>query len=74
MKATTKIILKLNVICFSYRYRKCIVCQFLYIENIGSDTTLNYRVVVERYPFPNGVVGGSIPVERSSLYLTGKTS
>jgi hypothetical protein len=35
-----------------------------------SEMTLNYRVIVERYPFPNGVVGGSIPVVKSSLYLT----
>ena len=31
--------------------------------------TLNYWVLVERYPFPNGVVGGSIPIVESSLYL-----
>ena len=31
---------------------------------------LNYWVIVERYPFPNGVVGGSIPALKSSLYLT----
>ena len=34
--------------------------------------TLNYRVIVERYPFPNGVVGNSIYVVKSSLYLTEK--
>jgi hypothetical protein len=33
---------------------------------------LNYQVIVERYPFPNAVVGGSIPVVKSSLYLTKK--
>jgi hypothetical protein len=32
--------------------------------------TLNYQVIVERYPFPNGVVGGLIPAVKSSLYLT----
>jgi hypothetical protein len=31
--------------------------------------TLNYRVIVERYSFPNGVVGGLIPVMKSSLYF-----
>jgi hypothetical protein len=31
--------------------------------------TLNYRVIVKRYPFPNEVVGGSIPDVKSSLYL-----
>jgi hypothetical protein len=36
--------------------------------------TLHYRVIVERYPFPNGVVGGSIRAMKSSLHLTGKTS
>jgi hypothetical protein len=36
--------------------------------------TVNYRVIVERYPFSKGVVGGSIPVEKSSFYLTGNTN
>ena len=35
-----------------------------------SKVTLNYQVIVERYPFLNGVVGGSILVVKSSLYLT----
>jgi hypothetical protein len=34
--------------------------------------TLNYQVIVERYPFLNGVVGGSLPTMKSSLYLTRK--
>ena len=34
--------------------------------------SLNYQVIVERYLFPNGVVGGSIPVILSTLYLTYK--
>ena len=34
--------------------------------------TLNYRVIVERYLFPNEVVGASIPTVKSSLYLTEK--
>ena len=29
----------------------------------------NWRVIVERYTFPNGVVGGSIPAVKSSLYV-----
>ena len=33
------------------------------------EMTLNYRVIVERYPVPNVVVGGSIPVVKLSLYL-----
>ena len=32
--------------------------------------TLKYRVVVERYSFPNEVVGGSNSAVKSSLYLT----
>ena len=36
--------------------------------------TLNNHVIVKRYPFPNGVVGGSIHAVKSSLYLMGKTS
>ena len=35
---------------------------------------LNYWVIVERYPFPNGVVGSSIPIVKSSLYVIEKTS
>ena len=30
------------------------------------------RVIVERYPFLNAIVGGSILVVKSSLYLTRK--
>ena len=36
--------------------------------------TLNYQVIVERYSFPNGVVDGSIPIVKSSLYLTEEKS
>jgi hypothetical protein len=32
---------------------------------------LNYRVIVERYSFSNGVVGGSNPTVKSSPYLMG---
>ena len=32
--------------------------------------TLNCHVIVERYPFSNGVVGGSNPAIDFSLYLT----
>ena len=34
--------------------------------------TLNYRAVVERYAFPNGVVGSSNHVMKSFSYLTEK--
>ena len=34
--------------------------------------TLNYRVIVKRYPFPNGVVGSLIPALKSSPYLMEK--
>jgi hypothetical protein len=34
------------------------------------EMTLNYQVMVQKYPFPNEVVGGSIPTVKSSLYLT----
>jgi hypothetical protein len=30
------------------------------------------KLIVERYPFSNGVVGGSIPAEKSFLYMTKK--
>ena len=33
---------------------------------------LDYLVIVERYPFPSGVVGSLIPTMKYSLYLTGK--
>ena len=36
--------------------------------------TLNYQVIVERYLFSNGVIGGSIPAVKSSLYLTEKNN
>ena len=32
--------------------------------------TLNYPVIVERYPFPNEADGSSISTVKSSLYLT----
>ena len=41
---------------------------------IRSEMTLNCRVTVKRYPFPNGVVGGSIPAVKFSLCLTEKTN
>ena len=31
--------------------------------------TLNYQVIVERYPFFDGAVGSAIPTVKSSLYL-----
>ena len=34
--------------------------------------TLNYRVIVKRYPFPNEVVGDSILTVTFSLYLMEK--
>ena len=34
---------------------------------------LNHRMIVERYPFSNEVVGNSIPTVKSSLYLTEST-
>ena len=36
------------------------------------EMTLNYWVIVQRYPFPTGLVGGSILALISSLYLMGK--
>jgi hypothetical protein len=35
---------------------------------------LTYRVIVKRYPFPNGVLGRSIHIVKYFLNLTGKTS
>jgi hypothetical protein len=37
-----------------------------------SEVALNDPVIVQRYPFLNGVVGDSTPAMKSSLYLTGK--
>jgi hypothetical protein len=34
--------------------------------------TLNYQMIVERFPFPNGGVGDSIPDVKPSPYLTEK--
>ena len=36
--------------------------------------TLNYWAIVEGYPFPNAVVGGSILATKYSLYLMEKTN
>ena len=44
------------------------------VHILWSEMAQNYWVIVERYPFPNGVVGGSISAVKSSLYLTEKTS
>ena len=38
------------------------------------ETTLNHRVIVERYSFPYEIVGGSIPTVKSSLYLMEETN
>ena len=42
------------------------------IPYIRSKMTLRCRVIVERYPFPNGVVDGSTHVVKTSLYLAGE--
>ena len=39
-----------------------------------SEMTLNYRVVVERHPFPNVVVGDSTPAVKFSLCLMKKST
>ena len=48
--------------------------QVVLLVHESSKMTLNYWVIMERYPFPNGVVGGSIRAVKSSLYLTIKKS
>ena len=40
------------------------------MNTIRSELILNYWVIVKRYPFPTGVVGGSIPAVKASLDLT----
>ena len=40
-----------------------------FIQTLGSEMTLNHQVILEKYPFPNRVDGGSIPALNSSLYL-----
>ena len=50
------------------------VHSYTMISSLMSNMTLNYWIIVERYPKPNGVVGGSIPnFEIFSLLLTEKT-
>ena len=44
------------------------------MNNVSYKMTLNDRVIVERYLFPNEVVGGSIPAVKSSPYLTEQTN
>ena len=41
-------------------------------NELWSKMTVNYRVIVERYPFFNEVVGNSISTLKSSLHLMGK--
>ena len=41
---------------------------------VSTKTTLNYRVIVERFSFLNGVFGSLIPIMKSSFYLTEKTN
>ena len=48
-----------------------ITSSILYLCD-GSEMTLNYWMIVERYSFLNGVVCGSIPFMKSSLYLMGE--
>ena len=38
------------------------------------EMTPNYWVIVERYPFPNEVVGGLMTVVKSFLYLMEQTN
>jgi hypothetical protein len=45
-----------------------------FVDPSRFEMTLNYQVLVERCPFPNGMDGGSILVVKSSLYLMGKTT
>ena len=42
----------------------------LYIPKERSEMTLDYRVIVERCPFPNEVVGDSNPVVKFNLLST----
>ena len=46
---------------------------YSYMSKCWSKITLNYHVIVERYPFMNEVVGSLIHVVQSSLYLTKRT-
>ena len=41
----------------------------VYTNSSKSEMTLNYRGIMERYPFLNGAIGGSIPMVKSSLSL-----
>lgn len=51
------------------------ICQKItYISKQLSEMTLNYQVIVERYPFLHGLVGGSVPNVKVYLYLTKKTN
>ena len=49
-----------------------VVSMVYHVAWFWYEMTLNYRVIVERYPFPNGVIGSSIPVVKTSRYLTEK--
>ena len=61
-----------NKLCFSIPKVIADFPLLAIVIKVGSKMTLNYQVDVERYPFPNEVVGGSISVMKYSLYLTKK--
>jgi hypothetical protein len=41
-----------------------------HLLNYGAQVQDDPKLIVERYPFPYGVVGGLISAAKSSLYLT----
>ena len=47
--------------------------HFILLFMPWSEMTIKFWVIVQRYPFPNGVVGGLIPAVKSSLYLMEET-
>lgn len=53
---------------------RCIFLKIPHWQQFCSVMTLNYWVVVEKYQFPNRVIGGSIPTVKSSQYMTETTS
>jgi hypothetical protein len=53
-------------------FARRVVGQFHVDFSLKSEMILNYQVIVERYPFMNGVVGGSIPFMKSFLYFMEK--
>ena len=61
---------KVTALASTHPHRKLPKRYSKHIAPTWSEMTLNYRVIMKRYPFVNGLVAGSILTVKSSLSLT----